>query len=349
MVGVPLCAEKRAYVIEHYFRTQSYKEVFELYKRKFPGATVPNKSTIQRLVDNFRSRWTLEPRKRERRCTVLTPENVADISKRVRERPSTSVRKLASQMKIHPSSAYRGLKTLKLPAFRAMLAHELLPPDPLRRLKFCKWFQKFIQNSDKGISALEYVFFSDEAWFHKSGYVNAGNFRIWCSENPHVYRKSSLHSQKIGVWCALSRKRIIGPIFFTSTINAEAYHSIIRQFVSLLEEDERDCWFQQDGAAAHTSEDTLDFLAQFFDDRIISKGLWPLRSPDLNPLDFFLWGHLKNRVFRTPLGSMEDLKRRITEEINAITPAQLCDVFSNLIKRVALCKDQLGTHFQQFL
>ncbi len=35
--------------------------------------------------------------------------------------------------------------------------------------------------------------------------------------------------------------------------------------------------------------------------------------------------------------------------INAITPSQLKKVFNNLIKRVALCKEELGTHFQQFL
>jgi hypothetical protein len=28
------------------------------------------------------------------------------------------------------------------------------------------------------------------------------------------------------------------------------------------------------------------------EDRIISKGLWPLRSPDLNACDFYLWGKL---------------------------------------------------------
>jgi hypothetical protein len=38
--------------------------------------------------------------------------------------------------------------------------------------------------------------------------------RMWSDENPHYYIEVPLHSQKIGVWAAISRRRLIGPIFF---------------------------------------------------------------------------------------------------------------------------------------
>ena len=40
-------------------------------------------------------------------------------------------------------------------------------------------------------------------------------------ENPPEFEEIPLHQQKVGVWCGLSRKCIIGPIFFDETINAE--------------------------------------------------------------------------------------------------------------------------------
>lgn len=128
---------------------------------------------------------------------------------------------------------------------------------------------------------------SDEAWFHLTGYVNAQNYRVWSQANPRVFRESSLHPQKVGVWCALSRRRLVGPIFFETTITAARYRDIIMQFIALLEPEERNCWFQQDNATAHTAHETMDFLATFFDDRLISRNLWPPRSPDLTPADFF--------------------------------------------------------------
>ncbi|EZA48500.1 hypothetical protein X777_12995, partial [Ooceraea biroi] len=45
-----------------------------------------------------------------------------------------------------------------------------------------------------------------------------------------------------------------------------------------------------------------NILNESFPDRWIGRGgriSWPARSPDLTPLDFFLWGHLKNEVFLT--------------------------------------------------
>jgi hypothetical protein len=34
---------------------------------------------------------------------------------------------------------------------------------------------------------------------------------------------------------------------------------------------------------------------------------WPARSPDRNPLDFFLWGHVKNVVYNRSIHNAEDL------------------------------------------
>jgi hypothetical protein len=54
-----------------------------------------------------------------------------------------------------------------------------------------------------------------------------------------LFHEVPLHSQKIGRWCAISRKRIVGPVFFSETVTAETYQEIIMQFISLLNEEER--------------------------------------------------------------------------------------------------------------
>jgi hypothetical protein len=45
-----------------------------------------------------------------------------------------------------------------------------------------------------------------------------------------------LHPAKIGVWCAVSRRKVIGTI--EETVNAERYQDM--QFFALLEVSERD-------------------------------------------------------------------------------------------------------------
>ena len=72
----------------------------------------------------------------------------------------------------------------------------------------------------------------------------------------------------------------------------------------------RRLWFQHDGAPAHYALNVRRFLDQQFPNRWIGHGgavSWPPRSPDLTPLDFFLWGHMKSLIYATPVESEEDL------------------------------------------
>ncbi|GFY00596.1 uncharacterized protein TNCV_2139911 [Trichonephila clavipes] len=46
------------------------------------------------------------------------------------------------------------------------------------------------------------ILFSDEAHFWLNGYVNK-NCRIWSEANPQVYVETSLHPEKLTVWCAV--------------------------------------------------------------------------------------------------------------------------------------------------
>ena len=58
-------------------------------------------------------------------------------------------------------------------------------------------------------------------------------------------------------------------------------------------------WWAQDRAPCHRSRTVTERLTQLFGDRVVSFHRdveWPPRSPNLTPLDFFLWGYLKAKV-----------------------------------------------------
>src|SRR5579872_1536680 len=99
-------------------------------------------------------------------------------------------------------------KDLNMHPYKMQSYQALLPADHLRRLAYCRWFVNNLMNDD----LLNLTFFSHEAWFHLSGYVNSQNMRMWSTDNPHVFTETPLYAQKIGVWMAVSRRRI-GPIF----------------------------------------------------------------------------------------------------------------------------------------
>jgi len=203
---------------------------------------------------------------------------------------------------------------------------------------------------------LNISFFSDEAWIHLSGYINSQNTRMWSAENPHYFQETPLHPQKIGVWIALSRRRLIGPIFFHNTISAETYRTeILQPFLNELHDDElRQGFFQQDGARAHTANETIQYLQEYFDDRVISKNAiinFPPRSCDLTPLDFFVWPFIKNSIYKTPIASLQELQDRIIEKCQEInnTPHLLENAINGIRRRAILCLQENGGHFSHLL
>jgi len=128
------------------------------------------------------------------------------------------------------------------------------------------------------------------------------------------------------------------------------YLEIFNEFVDQLDDDElRNGYFQKDGATCLTSNESMTEIESFFDDRIISKALWPPRSPDLSPPDLFLWGALKGKAYANKPRTIQKLENNIRREIAAISEDVLQASFANMKSRVQLCLDSGGEHFQHLV
>ncbi|GFS59139.1 putative LOC100569746 [Trichonephila clavipes] len=88
----------------------------------------------------------------------------------------------------------------------------------------------------------------------------------------------------------------------------------------------QELWFQQDGATCPTARATSDLLKDTFGDRLISRFgpvNWPLRSCDLTPLDYFLWGYVKSLVYADKPQTLDHLEGNIHRLIADIRPQML--------------------------
>ena len=109
---------------------------------------------------------------------------------------------------------------------------------------------------------------------------------------------------------------IIGQFFFeyeqgeAVTVNGDPYQAMLNEFLftKMEEEDIGNIWFQQDGATV-------------FEDRIISRRsdiVWPPRSCDLTPLDYYLWDAVKDKCYADKPETIDALKHNIREAIGEI-------------------------------
>jgi hypothetical protein len=83
------------------------------------------------------------------------------------------------------------------------------------------------------------------------------------------------------------RRRLVGHIFFETTADSEVLKDIIIQFILKLEENERHCWLQQNGATFHIAREAMDLLKEYSDNRLICEGFWPPYHLTYSPLIYF--------------------------------------------------------------
>ena len=102
-----------------------------------------------------------------------------------------------------------------------------------------------------------------------------------------------------------------------------------------------DVYFQQDGATCHTSGETIGLLREKFPGRVISRNgdyNWLPRSCDLTPVDIFLWGYVKDKVYADAPQSIQELEEKIRAIIDEIEPQMCENVMEIFIKRAWFCK-----------
>ncbi|GFV47429.1 uncharacterized protein TNCV_4830851 [Trichonephila clavipes] len=74
--------------------------------------------------------------------------------------------------------------------------------------------------------------------------------------------------------------------------------------------------------------------------------VWPPRSPDLTPLDFYLWGFIKDRMYVPPLPYLSDLRRTIETAVTRITSDSFSKIWDELAYRLDVCCVTNGAHYE---
>lgn len=367
---------ERIWLVEHYLRSygtgrnggpslQRVKESFSLTFDKNP----PTNDSILRMVKKFRSAGILQNMNKKhsgRTPTARTRDNTERVFEKVLSSPRKSQRRMCNELDpaITRSSLQRILRDLGAFSYKIQILHELRPCDFSARRDYCA---RVLANLYENPAFLDNWWWSDESHFLLSGHVNRQNIRFLGWSSPEEYEQRPLHSQKVTVWCALSKHGIIGPYYFEDergtaiTINSARYRDLVIQrfhgdlyaFCDIHGMDFDAQVFQQDGAPPHTGQGNLEYLEYLFPNQLISRLSdfpYPPHSPDLSPLDAFLWGCIKENCFRDPVPrTCNELKRNIETVIQSIHPLSCYAMVQRIVERMECCLARNGEHLEHVL
>ncbi|KAJ4427702.1 hypothetical protein ANN_25354 [Periplaneta americana] len=238
-----------------------------------------------------------------------------------------------------------------------ILEATLSSADYPARVRFCQWF---LQQCGVNPNFPALVLFKDEAQFTPDGITNFHNQHVWAYENPRATVPS--HHQvrfSLNMWAGIIGDRLVGPHVLVNRLTGQAYTNFLENTIPHVLKDtplinRQHIHFLHDGAPAHFSRTARRYLDRRFPDRWVGGGgpiAWPPRSPDLNPLDFYLWGHLKSLVYSSPVPDLESLRNRIvacSEDIRN-TPGVWDRVRRSMRHRCEVCIQAGGEHFEHLL
>ena len=86
-------------------------------------------------------------------------------------------------------------------------------------------------------------------------------------------------------------------------------------------------------------------------DSLIGRGgpiPWSPRSPDLSPLDFFLWGYIKNIVYAEKIRNVQHLQDRITSATETLTRDMIQKTWHEIEFRLDVSRTTNGAHIEMY-
>lgn len=346
-----LSFEQRKLILKCYWKFESTVEVQGQFRRVFPTAP-PMQLTITCIRDKLEADGTVQNvhRKRSGRPrTSTSPTKQERVLQMYHQSPGKSVWQASRDVGISKSSVHRILKRCHWKSGIPRLVLAISEDDPDRRVEYCEWY---LARCVEDARFLAKIVWSDKATFTLNGSVSRHNCTSFGPEHPHVVVGHSVNSPGVTVWCGVSSRGLIGPFFLDATVTGPMDLNLPRQSVMPRIREvfgDEEFYFQQDGAPPHYHRDVTSYLDEILPNRWVGRRgsvEYPPRSPDLTPLDFFLWGHLKGKVYATKPAAVAALRVAIERECAQIPSEMLLDVCGSIASRYQHCLDHSGHQFE---
>lgn len=314
-------------------------------KRGIAKALDIKRYIVQRIIKSHEDDGGRKPRGRPR--TARTAAVTNEVRRKLRRNPERNIRKLSRDHNISPASMHRLVrKDLKLKSLKKSTAPMLTDTTKKRRLERAQQLYRLMESHGDN------VVFSDEKLFSISQAFNRQNTRVIAASRKDIPPgaakvRRQKNAKSVMVWAAVSAKWKSKLVFLPegAKITAKLYQDHVLKGAVLkaakgLFRGKR--WmFTQDGAPSHTARTTKQW---FTDNEVPLLANWPPSSPDLNPLDFFVWNELQQKACAKPHDSVKSLKEALKKawaEIPQKAIAKACRTVPKRIQQVKAAKGEI--------
>lgn len=313
---------------------------------------------VNRLLKNIADSGSSA--RKARPMSRRTPENIAAVEEMImsqESQPGThrSLNEIAREIEVSRSTVRNIVHNeLKLKCLKKKRAQELTEANKLTRFVRAKQLLR-----DYPQSKVHFIWFTDEKLFTVAAPKNTQNDRLYVPTGTlkkqvsaaRLLKTRSTFTKSVMVSVGVSSLGATELIFIDPgvKINGAYYRDVLlsQQLLPAIRALSGEFFiFQQDSAPAHRAYDTVEML-RLNTPAFIPPTLWPPNSPDLNPVDYKIWGVLQERVYRTRIRDVDHLKERLVEEWTQFDQKIIDGSINQWRKRLRACVSADGGHFEQ--
>lgn len=282
---------------------------------------------------------SIEPQYKGTPRRIRTEEFIEGIWSLRCSNPGMPMKQMAKHVEVSETTTRRAVREdLCLYSYKHRVTH-LVPkhkrPVRVRRgQKLLDWREK---NPEK------IIIYSDEKQWVVDSKQNRQNDRYlaYCVEDvpeKHCTTKPS-GAMMLGV-CA-SDGKVMPPLWIDkgAKVDSKVYIELLKKVKAWIDETYGDTpvVFQQDGAPSHVSEETQAWMDKNFHEYWTWE-MWPPYSPDLNPLDYNVWGYVESRACKNPHSSVSALQKSVdkswAELLTEEHVKKTCAVFWDRVRKM---------------
>lgn len=324
----------------------------DLFTEKYPNVAKPNRRFVRKVVENLISFGSFKSTITKTRPVLNGADTAITVLGYFTADPNASLRDAQRDLGTSHKSIHRILRKYKFQPYSYSLVHNLWLDDPFRRIGFCEFLLIKIQEDEE---FLRKIIWSDVAKFSRNELFNRHNSHYWADSNPHVRRETHFQvSWSFKFYCAIKDDKVLNVHIYDENLNGAEYVNIIRNYLeqsleNLPLNEYVTAWYQHDGAPVHNTREVGEILNRIFEDRWIATNgsfEWPPRSPDLTPMDFYVWGRIKSMVYSSEPTTKENMKQRVRAAFSSLGAAEIRRATQSVSDRVQKCLAANGHQFE---
>lgn len=276
-------------------------------------------------------------------------ENVKKISDLVRNDRRLTTRMIAEELDLNHTTVHQVLtEELKMRKVCAKLVPKTLTVQQKdNRMEVCR---DLLGRIEGDADFLKHVITGDESWIFEYDPETKRQSKEWHTPNSPRPKKARMSKSKVKTMLIsfFDSNGIVHKEFLPAgqTVNQYVYREILerlRKRVMRVRPAIKDNWMlHHDNAPCHTAFSITEFLTR----KNIPVVPQPPYSPDLSPCDFFLFPKLKSCLKGHHFGTIENIKKNVTDQLKDIPVSDFQHCYEEWENRMKRCVASQGNYFE---